>query len=214
MPGLHKRKLDELAIHSLLLYRRRQRREPLCLPRSWSLSNLIWSDSTRQNSPPRLRQVRYITLFVFSKPFPLGRPQALSKALAAASADAQMAQTRSAAALREALETQRVEHAAKLQEAYASVQATAQALAAASIVEARRSADEAREEAANLRLTIIELEKRLVVAAASDGRAAEERDRVAETKRLWKGVVDTMREETDALAVALEEAQVSFTWPA
>ncbi len=47
--------------------------------------------------------------------------------------------------------------------------------------------------------------------ASSESRAAEERLRVVEVKRLWKGVVDTMREEADAFAVALEDAQVCWS---
>lgn len=138
--------------------------------------------------------------------------QTLTAALVAAASDSKQAQARSAAALREALEAQRVTHATALQEAYSTVQSAAQALAAASVAEARRAADtavhEAHEEAAMLRARISTLEQQLETLASAEGRAAEERERVAEVKKLWKGVVETMREETDALAVALEEAQV------
>lgn len=138
-------------------------------------------------------------------------PQTLTKALAATKADAQQAHERDAAACRDALEAQRASHAAALQEAYATVQAAAQALSAATVAEARRAADaaakEAQEEAAALRARVAELEQRIGVLSSAEGRAVEERERVAEVKRLWKGVVDTMRDETDALAVALEEAQ-------
>jgi hypothetical protein len=91
-----------------------------------------------------------------------------------------------------------------------------QLLAAERAVSARALAEVARLESALSTATAaapqqsFALEQLAAALAASEVRAAEERARVAEVKKLWKGVVDTMREEAEALATALEDAQVSI----